>query len=43
MRCASCYYCWKEDGEQYPSCKWESRGPGDCPPCEDDDYEEEGE
>ena len=32
MKCAYCYYCWKEDDEQYPSCKWESRGPGDCPP-----------
>lgn len=43
MKCAYCYYCWREDDEQYPSCKLESRGPGDCPPCEDDDYEEEGE
>lgn len=41
MRCSECCYCWKADDETYPSCKWESRGPGDCPPCEVDDYEEE--
>lgn len=43
MKCADCCYCWKEEGESYPSCKWESRGPGDCPHCEVDDYEDDDE
>lgn len=37
MRCKDCNYCWKNDGEKFASCKWESQCPGDCPPCEYDD------
>ena len=37
MRCSDCCYFWKDEDEEYPSCHWESRAPGDVPPCE---YEE---
>lgn len=43
MKCTDCCYCWKNDGEEYPSCKWEMRCPDDKPPCEYDDFENEEE
>lgn len=36
MNCRDCAYLWKDDGEKYPRCHWESRAPGDVPPCEQD-------
>lgn len=41
MDCKECCYFWKNEGEVYPSCKFETRCPGDLPPCEYDesDYE----
>lgn len=41
MKCSDCCYFWKEDVEDYPSCKWESKAPGDMPPCEYDENEED--
>lgn len=41
MKCENCAYKWKEDGEQFACCHWESQAPGEFPPCEYDDYEEE--
>jgi hypothetical protein len=41
MKCTDCLYLWKEDAEKYPRCHWESRAPGDEPPCEDDGYWED--
>lgn len=38
MKCADCCYCWREDGEKYPSCHWQALAPGEMAPCE---YEEE--
>lgn len=35
MKCKDCNYCWKEDYEDYSSCKWEPKAPGDIPPCEE--------
>lgn len=51
MRCSDCCYFWKDEDEEYPSCHWESRAPGDVPPCEyeenngydEGDYEEDDE
>ena len=36
MRCEDCSYYWIEDGEKYPSCKYE--GPNDWAPCEEEEY-----
>ena len=41
MRCSECCYYWVEEDGTYPSCQWESRAPGDLPPCEVDDYEDD--
>ena len=42
MRCKDCVFCWKNEDEDYPSCKFEVRTVWDIPPCEyEDDYEEE--
>lgn len=38
MTCKDCVYCWREEDEAYPTCKFEARCAGDIPPCE---YEEE--
>lgn len=38
MTCKDCMYCWREEDETYPTCKFEARCAGDIPPCE---YEEE--
>lgn len=35
--CVGCSYHWKNEDEDYPSCHWEARCPGDIPPCEEDD------
>lgn len=37
MTCEECLYCWKDENENYPSCKWEAKAPGDLPPCEEED------
>ena len=42
MRCKDCVFCWKDEDEKYPSCKFEVRTVWDIPPCEyEDDYKEE--
>lgn len=42
MKCTDCIFYWQDKDENYPSCKWTSRAPGDVPPCEyEDDYEED--
>ena len=43
LKCENCCYQWKEEWEDYPSCHWESRCPGDQAPCEyeDDDWDDE--
>lgn len=42
MRCKDCVFCWKDEDEDYPSCKFEVRTVWDIPPCEyENDYEEE--
>ena len=42
MRCKDCVFCWKDEDEDYPSCKFEVRTAWDIPPCEyEDNYEEE--
>lgn len=40
LKCENCCYFWKEDRDERAMCHWESRCPGDFPPCEED-YEEE--
>lgn len=40
LKCCDCCYQWREDDESYPCCHWESRAPGDVPPCEDDYFED---
>lgn len=37
MSCKDCPYCWREEDESYPTCKFEAKCAGDIPPCE---YEE---
>lgn len=41
MKYKDCCFRWKDEGEMYPSCKWEARAPGDMAPCDYDDYEED--
>lgn len=41
MKCSDCVYYWREDGDDYPSCKWEPKEPGDMAPCEYDESEED--
>lgn len=40
MKCSDCICCWQADGEEYPTCKWKPKAPGDMPPCECDDEED---
>lgn len=43
MKCTDCCFCWKEEDEDYPTCHWESRAPGDMAPCEyAEDYDTDG-
>lgn len=48
LECKECPYCWHdldENGDvisRFPYCHWESRCPGDLPPCEEEDYNDEG-
>lgn len=39
--CLECCYCWREDWEDRPHCHWTMCAPGEVPPCENDDYDEE--
>ena len=41
LKCPDCGYHWKEEWEDYPSCHWESRCPGDVAPCDEEPYYEE--
>lgn len=43
MRCSDCPYFWYDEYEEMEICHWESRCPGDLPPCEYDDEPEEKE
>ena len=36
MKCANCCYFWREEDEDFDSCHWEPRCPGDVPPCEEE-------
>lgn len=40
MRCVECNFYWKDEGEQFASCKANPNWPA---PCEDDEDWEEGE
>lgn len=37
MTCKECVYCWKDEDEEYPTCKFEKTFDGDLAPCEIDD------
>lgn len=41
MMCHQCGYQWQEEWESRPTCHWECRAPGDVPPCEYPEYEDE--
>lgn len=41
MKCSDCCFFWEAYDEDWPSCHWEPRAPGDIPPCEYDEYEED--
>lgn len=47
MECKDCCYFWydyNDEGDcisERAYCHWASRCPGDVPPCEEDDYEED--
>ena len=41
MKCTECEFCWKDDGDSYPVCHFESRTVWDIPPCELEDIPEE--
>ena len=43
MNCKECCYCWKDEGEKYPSCKWVQKAPGELPPCEEEEYSQDDE
>ena len=36
MKCTDCCYFWREEDETFQTCHWESRSPGDIPPCEEE-------
>ena len=38
--CIQCGYHWQEEWEEYPTCHWEAKAPGDVAPCDEDPYEE---
>ena len=40
MTCIDCCYFWREEGEESRCCHWESRCPGDIPPCEEEEEED---
>ena len=40
MTCTDCCYFWREEGEESRCCHWESRCPGDIPPCEEEEEED---
>lgn len=41
MSCKDCPYCWREEDESYPTCKFEAKCAGDIPPCGYEEEEEE--
>lgn len=40
MTCIDCCYFWREEDEESRCCHWESRCPGDIPPCEEEEEED---
>lgn len=34
LQCKECAYCWREEGEKWPRCHYESLGTFDPAPCE---------
>lgn len=40
LKCENCCYQWKDEDDRWPCCHWESRCPGDVPPCEEYDEDE---
>ena len=41
MTCIDCCYFWREEGEESRCCHWAPRCPGDIPPCEEEEGEED--
>lgn len=38
MTCKDCLYYYRTKEQEFPSCQWVPRCPGDYPPCEEEDY-----
>ena len=41
MRCSDYLYFWYSEADEMPICHWVPIAPGEIPPCEEDDYEED--
>lgn len=41
MKCTDCPYCWQDEGEKYPTCKYSYND--NYAPCEVEDQERETE
>ena len=41
MKCCDCLYYYNIEINEIPECNWVPRCPGDCAPCEEEDYAEE--
>lgn len=41
MKCVDCLYYYKIEGDVIPACNWYPKAPGECTPCEEEDYIEE--
>lgn len=41
MKCTDCLYYYKIEGDVIPACNWYPKAPGECAPCEEEDYAEE--
>lgn len=41
MKCSNCMYYYEIEGDIIPACNWYPCAPGDCAPCEEEDYIEE--
>ena len=37
MECKECPYYWKEGGDDYPTCQFNSNDPWGVPPCEEEE------
>ena len=41
MKCCDCLYYYNIEINEIPECNWYPHCPGDCAPCEEEDYAEE--